>query len=238
MNTTEGTEREKRVKTGLPMRMKLRRRELGITQEQLAKKAMVSQQTVTAIETGITERSRFLPDIARTLGVTDEWLRSGVGPKEPVVAGRLAAAKNEGRAIRRIPLLDAREAVTPEEYLENWPETVDNVALYGADVARYGNASFAIQVGSSERSLLSGDSPFQARDLLICDTDAAREPGDYVIAAIEGEDRVQAGQLRINGDGSKEVVTPNEMWPNFTIRENSEDRIIAVIREIRRAIRD
>ena len=237
MNTAEEIKR-KSVETGLPLRMKQRRKELGITQEELAKKAMASQQTVTAIETGVTERSRFLPDIARTLGVTDEWLRSGVGPKEPVVAGRLAAAKNEGRAIRRIPLLDAGQAITPEEYIENWPESVDNVALYGADVARYGNASFAIQVGSSERSLLSGDSPFQARDLLICDTDATPEPGDYVIAAIEGEDRIQTGQLRINSDGGREVVTPNEMWPNFVLRKENEDRIVAVICEVRRTIRD
>lgn len=53
------------------------RRSRGLTQSQLAKKACMSQAAYQKLESGQSERSRFIADIAQVLGVNAEWLAHG-----------------------------------------------------------------------------------------------------------------------------------------------------------------
>lgn len=59
-----------------------RRRNLNITQTELADAIGVKQQTIQAIERGTTKASRHLPEIAKVLRCTYEWLKTG-GGEEP-----------------------------------------------------------------------------------------------------------------------------------------------------------
>jgi len=52
----------------------------GLTQQQLAEKAGISQQAVGHAESGLRENPRVLPKIAQALGVPEPWLR--YGPEE------------------------------------------------------------------------------------------------------------------------------------------------------------
>jgi len=58
----------------LATRVLQKRTELGLSQKELGKRAGVSQQTIDNIESGNTTRPRALPEIARVLGVSVDWL--------------------------------------------------------------------------------------------------------------------------------------------------------------------
>lgn len=78
------------------------RARLGISQEQLAAKAGVSQGTIGNIESGIRKKPRELVSIANALGVRPEWLSSGLRPIDALPTKfddplALAHAMNESR---------------------------------------------------------------------------------------------------------------------------------------------
>lgn len=67
----------------LAARVKKLRETLGWTQQQLADAANVSQSMIGNIESGARAQPRKLPQLAKALGVTAEYLSSGEGPERP-----------------------------------------------------------------------------------------------------------------------------------------------------------
>ena len=65
-------------------RIKETRTGRDLTQKELAKKAGVSQGTIGNLESGARTSPRHLVQIANALGVTAEWLQSGVTAKAPI----------------------------------------------------------------------------------------------------------------------------------------------------------
>lgn len=63
-------------------RLKARREKLELDQEQLAKRAKVSQTTISDLERGRNKRSKFVGQLARALHCRVEWLEKGRGPEE------------------------------------------------------------------------------------------------------------------------------------------------------------
>lgn len=63
-------------------RLKLAREKAGLNQDELAKRAGVSQGTIANIENSIRKQPRQLLSIARALNVNPEWLQSGKGKAE------------------------------------------------------------------------------------------------------------------------------------------------------------
>lgn len=206
-------------------RLKRCRRERGWTQVELAKRARVSQQTLTALETGVTQRSRFLPDIAAALGVSAEWLRTGIGQ------GPGGASSGSECLVRTVPVLDGRAAVEPEHRREASEWTV----IAGDTANEYGAGSFAVRLGAEEGALLVDGGPFHKGDTLICDTQAQPQPGDYAVVSMAERERIDTGQLRRLQDGTWELLPLNDLYPPE--RLTSRDRIVAVMRELRRVIR-
>lgn len=60
-------------------RVQKRMTELDITQEQLAEMADTSQTTISNILNGTTKKPRNLLELSKSLGVSAEWLQTGVG---------------------------------------------------------------------------------------------------------------------------------------------------------------
>lgn len=58
-------------------RLELARKGAGLTQAKLAKAVGIEQATVSQIETGIVNRSSYLPEMARACGVSTDWLAFG-----------------------------------------------------------------------------------------------------------------------------------------------------------------
>lgn len=71
---------------GVGERLRERRRELELTQVQLAKAAGIGQGALSAIETGETTilRAETLLGLAKALGVDPEWLQTGVASQPDV----------------------------------------------------------------------------------------------------------------------------------------------------------
>lgn len=62
-------------------RFKQRRHELGLSQQELADRAGVAQQTIAKIESGNTDNPRRITALADALQTTERWLISGSGEK-------------------------------------------------------------------------------------------------------------------------------------------------------------
>nr|1SQ8_A Chain A, dh434 [Phage 434] len=58
-------------------RIRARRIQLGLNQAELAQKVGVDQQAIEQLENGKAKRPRFLPELARALGVAVDWLLNG-----------------------------------------------------------------------------------------------------------------------------------------------------------------
>lgn len=67
----------------LGKRIRERRKEFQLTQEELGQLIGVGQSTIATLERLDYEKSKYDLDLARVLGVTPEWLRSGTPPKFP-----------------------------------------------------------------------------------------------------------------------------------------------------------
>lgn len=62
----------------ISLRLKKRRLELGLTQQQLAVQAGIKQQTVQRIEAGTSNHPRHLLEISAALNCSPHWLLNGV----------------------------------------------------------------------------------------------------------------------------------------------------------------
>lgn len=84
-------------------RLKSAREAAELSQDELAKKAGVSQGTIANVEGGVRKNPRELLAIARAVGVNPEWLKSGKGPKlaEPNNSNHSAQEQSPGYAISR-----------------------------------------------------------------------------------------------------------------------------------------
>ncbi len=82
VNTQEmDTQRDERAQpagTGLGPRLRKRRKELGLTQTELAERVGTSQAVIQKIENGKSLRPRILEEIAAALDVKPAWLMFGV----------------------------------------------------------------------------------------------------------------------------------------------------------------
>lgn len=67
--------------TTLANRIKMEMERLGITQEQLAERANVSQALIHKLISGKAKESRKMPQLAAALGVNTDWLATGKGNK-------------------------------------------------------------------------------------------------------------------------------------------------------------
>jgi transcriptional regulator with XRE-family HTH domain len=97
----------------LAERLKERRLELQLTQEDVAKMAGVTQGTIGNLETGDRKNPRELLAIARAVKLRPEWLKTGKGPKE---------IENIMAALRPSPLLaqeSQNTSLSPKE--APWP---------------------------------------------------------------------------------------------------------------------
>lgn len=92
-------------------RVKARRNELGMSQLELAKRASITQPTISALERGESQSSGSLASIADALGVSALWLETGLGNKEIAPAGsfrRVYANGIESEPEYEIKLLEAK----------------------------------------------------------------------------------------------------------------------------------
>ena len=70
----------------MQQRLKLLRKELGLTQADFASKLNIKRGTIAAYEVGQEVPDRAIADMVRVYGVNESWLRTGEGEMFPVPA--------------------------------------------------------------------------------------------------------------------------------------------------------
>jgi transcriptional regulator with XRE-family HTH domain len=80
-------------------RLEERRKELGLSQKELAQRAGTTQPTLSALESGKSKETNFIARLAQQLGVHALWLETGQGPRlvsDPIQEiPKLSAAEQE-----------------------------------------------------------------------------------------------------------------------------------------------
>lgn len=160
-----------------------RRALLGISQVALAKTAGCSQTTISDIERGRNECSKELPDIARALNVTVEYLL-GTPRRQHIDAPSNTGP--ERRSIVKVPLISSIRAGamcgSPDLYqpgdAEEWVETTARVSAY----------SYALRVVGDSMTNPHGSPSIPEGSIVIIDPQAEALPGKIVVVKVKGED--------------------------------------------------
>ncbi|WP_035853519.1 XRE family transcriptional regulator [Deefgea rivuli] len=112
-------------------RLRHRRKELKLSQEDLGKKIGVSQSSIGNIESGRNRSATFLPQLADALGISALWLAEGKGPmisNNPLGGQSNASLSIDNDEATRI--LAANQALKAGEIsLEEYAEHTNSIAL-------------------------------------------------------------------------------------------------------------
>jgi SOS-response transcriptional repressor LexA len=203
-------------------RVREARKELGLTQIQLAAAAGLSQTTISDIERGRNDSSADIVSLARAIGVRAEWLADGRGPRKDSDSPALDEPSNvspgpERRA--RVPLI-------------SWVQAGD--WSHAADLFQPGDAEDWVETSVAVRShtfalRVKGDSmepEFMAGTLVVVEPEMDAHPGDFVIAR-NGDGEATFKQLTI--DGPDLYLKP--LNPRYPIKPLGTARIVGVVRE-------
>lgn len=204
----------------IAIRVKSRREALGLTQVELAEKVGTSQQSIEQLENGKTKRPRYLPELARVLLVSIEWLLDGNNDNN-VSQPHPSDKRNKYPLISWVTAGEWQEAV--EAYnlkdIDEW---------YESDIHIMGDA-FWLRVEGDSMTSPVGQSIPEGHMVLV---DTGREPknGSLVIAKLTDANEATFKKLIIDG-GNKYLKGLNPNWPMTPINGNC--KIIGVVIEAR-----
>ncbi|TNZ90917.1 DNA-binding protein [Vibrio parahaemolyticus] len=180
----------------IAVRLKQRREELDLTQEELANLAGIKQQTIQSIESGRTRKPRDIVSIADALKCSPNWLLNG-GSVIPLTHINS----------RRIPLLSYVQAGELTE--ENPIREPDGSFEYVSCDDDIGSEAFALRI---EGDSMTPD--FREGDLVIIDPSVAPAPGEFVFA-VSDDSHGTFKKYKPSGVNAKdfELIPLNQDYP-------------------------
>lgn len=195
--------------------------ETGISQAELARLSGVKQQTISYIIRSGARSSAYATRLAMALGVNPYWLQDGTGhPFDPAVE-----VGSEGSHKVRAHWVPKRKMSELNTGFKGEPATGE-VAVTSVEVSA--NAFAVDVVGRAMDPLL------QEGDELIVDPNLMPEPGDYVLAVVDGV-AVLRKWRPVGRGGAFELVAAN---PDFPLLQCGNDEpVLAVVVEHRRKMR-
>ncbi len=199
-------------------RLKNRRLELGLTQQDLAIKAgMKGGSAVSNIENQGRYGSKHIASLAKALKVNALWLETGAGPKE---LSNVAI----GPDLSQVKIIEWSQAI-------NWEEFIDNFSNKGNDMGEQDlKTHITVTVNRYTYALrVNGDSmepEFKSGDIIVIEPDMTPEAGDYVIAQVG--DGVTFKKL-VQDAGKFYLMPLNKQYDKLAVTGNV--KIIGVIRE-------
>ncbi len=176
-----------------------------VTQEELAADVGCTQSTIVGIESGTTERSRYLSAIARSLDVNINWLETGIG--EPTLGNAEYGLVSQGckvPVISEVAAGSAEVAFVLEEQAEYMVTTYKKVS----------KGTYALTVNGDSMTAPEGNKySFPSGSIVIADPEQKGDNTDgiFVIAKIEGHDAVTFKQLKFDSG----VPYLNPLNPTF-----------------------
>ena len=151
----------------LGQRIRARREELGLTQEQVAEQVGIKQQSYQAIESGVVKKPRHLYEISVTLKCDMAWLLNG---KEKEVKNVEPIALKA----RQVPLISYVQAGVWTESCELRDSTGFEYIMTSLELS---DKAFALQIKGD-----SMEPEFKEGDVVIIDPAIKPLPGEFVVA--------------------------------------------------------
>ncbi len=209
--------------------LKKRRSELGMSQGQVARAVsdllggeIFRQQSYAAIEAGRTKHSKFLPQIARALGLAPESIDPAVQPREGVEEAcpqYVDRASVVGPAVKKLPVIGSVAAGA-------WCEAIDNFQPGDAEEwidapGPVGPNAFVLRIEGVSMCNPADSVSFNDGDKVVIDPSKEAKSGDYVVAKLTGSNSVTFKRLRQDsGEWYLEATNPD--WKPRYIQINEE----------------
>lgn len=205
-------------------RIKEMRKELRISQAELAKKAGITQPSLSAIERGTAKniRATTLKGIANALGVSQKYLESGDKDEQqisPVYNNYYSGNVNTVNT-KKVPVISMVAAGDWSECFDPYP--VGNGSEY-VDCDKCGDNAFAVKVVGESMA-----PRFQRGDIIICDPSVQPANKDLVIAKLPNSNEATFKQLIIE-DGAHLLKALNPDWPSPIMAINDDCVIIGKV---------
>lgn len=194
--------------------LKARREALGMSQQQLADAAGVSQVTIFKIEKGA--NTRYAARLARALDTTVEELEAG---------GSVLIEQDESRP-GAVPLISSVQAGA-------WSEIVDNFQPGDAEAwlpcpVPHGPNTFCLTVDGESMSNPNGRPSYDPGDIIFVDPGRAAQPGDRIVARLENQRQATFKQY-VEEDGRKLLKALNPAWAPRFIEIDDEATVCGVV---------
>ena len=175
-------------------RARTERKARGFTQAAIAADVGCTAPTIVGFEKGGPFSVRLLRDVARALGVSEEWLRTGAGKKENLSAGNVRVVRLAPTQSRRVPVVSYATAGAANDY-EDLADFLDETIETDC---KDPNCFALIVEGDSMEPVL------RAGDRVVVAPNSEARTGDIVVARRQDTDEVFV-KLAHFSDGNRRV---------------------------------
>lgn len=201
-------------------RVKAKRLEMGLSQEELAVRSKTTQQSIVNVETGKTKSPRNLLDLAKALNVSPEYLKDGGDAGNVSYVGR-REGKGQYPLISWVSAGCWLEAIEPyrRDEIDSWPETTVDASP----------DSFWLRVKGDSMTAPSG---FTVPEGMIILVDPKKEhvSGNLVVAKLTNDNEATFKQYMVDA-GRRYLRALNPHHPPTII--NGDCKIIGVVVDIK-----
>lgn len=221
-------------------RVRRRRKASGLTQAQLAKKAGMSQQAITGIETGRNQSNTDnLFSLAKALNCSPFWLHFGRGPESMGLLDAEPPIPVDDGNWTQIPVVSLVQAGSWNHAVDSF-EPGDGYDFLEVDK----RLASTLSVGAFALEIV-GDSmlpEFREGDRVIVDPGWTPKPGDIVVAKLDDQDeatikKYREGPADEEGYPVIELVPLNTDYATLRMDQRRPGRVVGVVVEHRRVLR-
>lgn len=202
--------------------------DIGLSQEQLADMVGISQNSISKIIRGITQRSKSTPKIAKALGVSEVWLVYGDGiptSNEVFPIPNTAPINTQSNAGGLVPVISW---VTAGSFSNVEALPADELIKWVPCPVPHSKSTFALRVVGISMENPNGKPSFEDGDIIYVDPERMPENKSFVIVTLEGSSQATFKQLIIELDG-KYIQPLNPNWHEKIIKINGNATINGVV---------
>ena len=196
------------------LRIKQRRKELGLTQRNIADALGVSKASVSLWEKGDTS-PKNIHILAKSLKCDPDWLQSGTGN----ITSQASTAPTTLVLKGSYPVLDWVQA-------GNW-SPINEISHFDAEhypcPIKCSAGTFLLKVRGQSMA-----PQFNEGELIFIDPAVEADNGKYVVARLDDENEATLKQLIVEG-GKRYLKATNPDWPNKILAINGNCTIVGVV---------
>ncbi|MBE4575508.1 LexA family transcriptional repressor [Vibrio navarrensis] len=211
-------------------RVRQRRKDLGLSQAELAERIGIAQQSINKIETGVTLKPRNIVQLAEALECDPAWLLTGKRVKSDSILNvedDLPADAISLYCLKRIPIISQVQAgawggVNPRSFLDDdieWQVTTMNV----------GDNAFAMKVTGNSMTNPHGSPSIPAGSIVIVEPCSSPDNGKIVVATLNDSPEATIKKLEIDGP-HRFLVPLNPKYDPIPINGNC--RIVGYVKQV------